>query len=321
MTRLETLLAEGLDLSGPVLVLRPPIGMELAGLGAHVVQSFKPAYDHFAARGLPVCVAASGAAEGEFAAALVCLTRSKEESRALIAEAAARAPLVLVDGQKTDGVESLLKEVKARASVGAVVSKAHGKLFVVEGGDFADWAARPGVVDGLRTVPGIFSAEKVDGGSAILAELLPKKLPAKLADLGAGWGYLSRAILARDGVEALHLVEAEGRALDCARLNLTDPRAVFHWADATTWRAPEPLGGVIMNPPFHQGRAAEPSLGQAFIAAAAAALAPHGKLWMVANRHLPYEAALGSKFAQVQELDGDNRFKVLFAEKPRRLRR
>ena len=34
---------------------------------------------------------------------------------------------------------------------------------------------------------------------------------------------------------------------------------------------------------------------------------------MVANRHLPYEAALSELFADVQEIGGDNRFKVITA--------
>ena len=47
----------------------------------------------------------------------------------------------------------------------------------------------------------------------------------RIVDLGAGWGFLARAILARDGVRQLDLVEAEAAALDCARRNVTDPRA------------------------------------------------------------------------------------------------
>ena len=34
---------------------------------------------------------------------------------------------------------------------------------------------------------------------------------------------------------------------------------------------------------------------------------------MVANRHLPYEAALSELFADVKEIGGDTRFKVITA--------
>jgi 16S rRNA (guanine1207-N2)-methyltransferase len=176
----------------------------------------------------------------------------------------------------------------------------------------------PQVVDGLRTVPGVFSADGPDPASVLLAAALPDRLPATAADLGAGWGYLSRAILSRSGVATLHLVEADLAALDCARANLPDPRAVFHWADATRWRPPAPLGAVVMNPPFHSGRTADPSLGVAFLHAAHASLAPEGCLWMVANRHLPYDATLGALFHEVEDRGGTAAFRLTQARRPRR---
>lgn len=319
MSRLSIAIEGGLELpEGRVLVLRPPVGFDLSDLDeAHVVQGFKPAYDFFAVQGFSVALAP----DGSYAAALVCVTRSKVETRGLIADAAQRAPLVLVDGQKTDGIESHLKDIKKRATVVSVVSKAHGKLFAFRDGAFADWDAPAKVVDGFQTVPGVFSSDGIDPASQMLAAHLPEKLPNRIADLGAGWGYLATQILLRDSVKEVHLVEAEHAALDCARRNVTDPRAQFHWADATQFTLPTGLDAVVMNPPFHPSRAADPKLGQAFIANAARILAPHGKLWMVANRHLPYEAEAQSRFAQVTEIAGDNRFKVLLAEKPRRARR
>ena len=141
-------------------------------------------------------------------------------------------------------------------------------------------------------------------------------MPARVADLGAGWGWLSAQILARQGVTELDLVEADHLALACAWRNISDPRARFHWADATRFRPEAPLDAVVMNPPFHQGRAADPSLGAAFIAAASEMLSTSGRLWMVANRHLPYESVLARHFRDVGEMGGDNGFKLLAAARP-----
>ena len=309
-----------LPAEGRIVVFRPRAGFDLVALGrdrVDVVQSFRPDFEAFELAGYTV----HPEVQGEYAAALVCVTRSKAENRALIALArrVTEGP-ILVDGQKTDGIESLLREIRKRADVGEVISKAHGKLFAVTGGDFTDWAEGelPAVEGRFATALGVFSADGVDAGSAALVAALPDKLPKRIADLGAGWGYLADAILARKGVQELHLIEAEKRSLDCARRNLDDPRARFHWADATQFEAEEPFDAVIMNPPFHQSRAAEPSLGRAFIASAARLLKPAGQLWMVANRHLPYEAAAAELFRDVEELAGDNRFKILHAAKPRR---
>ena len=68
-----------------------------------------------------------------------------------------------------------------------------------------------------------------------------------------------------------------------------------------------------MNPPFHRGRAAEPGIGQRLIGVAAKALRRGGRLFMVANRQLPYEETLEAEFAQWREITRDGGFKVLAA--------
>lgn len=314
-----TLVLDGQDQPARAVVYRPRAEADLSALaGAHVqiVQGFKPDFDAFQLQDHDTRTTP----DGVFDLAIVAVPRAKAEARALIADAAARSARVVVDGQKTDGIDSLLKEVRKRTEVIALVSKAHGKAFLFEGGDFSDWAD-PGaltVVDDFVTRLGVFSADRVDKASAALVAALPDKLPARLADFGAGWGYLSRHILTHEGVKQLHVVEAESRALECARANIDDPRAVFHWADVTTHEAKPGYDGVIMNPPFHTMRAADPALGQAFIVAAARCLAPHGHLWMVANRHLPYEATLSTHFGTVAEIGGTPSFKILQASKPLR---
>ena len=288
-----------------------------------VVQPFRPDHDAFASRGYD-CVAAL-ADDAEFATAVVFLPRAKALARASLAQAVAvtNGP-VLIDGAKTDGIDSVLKEARKRADPSAPLSKAHGKAFWLQGGgqEFADWQSRDfDQVDGFATAPGVFSADGIDPASQLLIQALPAKIGRNLADLGAGWGYLASQILQREAVESLHLVEADHSALACARANVADSRAQFHWADARGWKAPNLVDGVVMNPPFHSGRAAEPALGQAFIETAARILAPSGNLWLVANRHLPYEAQLTGRFAKVDEIAGDNRFKILHASRPKRLRR
>lgn len=306
---------------GRVAVYRPAAGDDLAALGrarVQVVTGFRPDYDAFEAEGYEV----APAPEGSYAAALVCLPRARAAARAMIAEAAAHLPKgapLIVDGQKTDGVEAMLRELRGRGPMGEPVAKAHGKLVALSspGGDvFSDWVGRPVLLpEGFRTAAGVFSADGIDPGSALLATALPPKLPRRLADLGAGWGYLSRAILAREGVEEVHLVEAEAAALACARENVRDPRARFLWADATD-ALPSPVDAVVMNPPFHTGRAPDPALGLRFIESAARVLTPSGVLWMVANRHLPYEAALREAFREVEEIGGDSRFRLTRAARP-----
>ena len=263
-------------------------------------------------------------APAEAPAVLVIAPRAKALARDWLAQAVRIAPRnVVLDGQKTEGIDSLIKDLRTvpGLTLSDPLAKAHGKVLHISGdlGALDDWAAPPPaeVAPGLVTRVGIFSADGIDPASAMLAGALPA-LKGQGADLGAGWGFLARAVLDSAGVTRLHLVEDDHAALDCARRNVPDPRAHVHWADATLWNAPAPLDFVVMNPPFHSGRAADPDLGRAFIRAAQRLLAPSGRLCMVANRHLPYEATLAESFAETAEVTGDARFKVFFAARPLR---
>ncbi len=308
---------ESLPLDGKLVIFGAPAGYDLGGLAperVHVVSRFAPDVAAWEAAGVSV---STEPVAGD--AALVVMPRARDAARAMVAAARGVAGLVLVDGQKTDGIDSMLKAVKGRVPVAGTLSKAHGKLFWFEGGDFSDWAAANRDVGGFITRPGVFSADGPDKGSRALVAALPA-LSGRVADLGAGWGFLSRHILQSEGVHALDLVEADAVALDCARRNITDPRARFHWADATRFRPAEPYDTIVMNPPFHVSRKGAPEIGQEFIRAAAAMLKPHGALWLVANRHLPYEAVLADMFREVESLGAADGFKVIHARKPRQTR-
>ena len=318
---------DGLDLppEGIIAVFQPPLDADLPGLDkdrVQIIQAFKPDYDAWAARGYDVV----RNVKDRYAACIVCLPRAKNEARALIADACEVCDgIVVIDGQKTDGVDSILREMRTRVTVRGPISKAHGKMFWISepaAEFFADWKQGPSLTDGgFWTAPGVFSADGVDLASALLVDALPENLGSEVADLGAGWGFLSAHALTRESIKKIYLIEAGHMALECARRNVTDERAEFLWEDAPNWEPPHRMDTVIMNPPFHIGRAAEPQIGQAFVAAAARILSPQGKLWMVANRHLPYEAELKTRFVHVEEIGGDARFKLFHAARPLRKRR
>ncbi|HVI33599.1 class I SAM-dependent methyltransferase [Phenylobacterium sp.] len=167
---------------------------------------------------------------------------------------------------------------------------------------------------GLWSQPGVFSWDRPDPGSGLLVAGLPA-LSGRGGDLGCGVGVLARAVLTSPAVSQLDLVDIDGRAVAAARRNVEDPRARFHWADAR--RAPDlaDLDFVVMNPPFHDAGAEDRELGRAFIRRAHQVLRRGGALWLVANRHLPYEAVLAELFSKVALKSEAQGFKVYEARK------
>ena len=251
-----------------------------------------------------------------FELAIVCCTRSRQQTADLIAQASAQADLVVVDGQKVDGIEAHYKSLRKLVEIQGNVTKGHGRLFWFSSADLSNLRATPQSFNDFITIAGVFSANAVDQGSELLAAALPENLRGDVADFGAGWGFLSSKILNYQSVISLDLIEADATALEYAKLNIKDPRANFHWDDATAWNGS--YDAIIMNPPFHKGRLGNPDLGRAFIINAARCLRPKGDLWMVANRHLPYENVLNQCFENVSEILGNSQFKLFHSSRPKR---
>lgn len=270
--------------------------------------------------GLPV----SRTLDEPVAHAILFLPRYKAQALHLIAQAVASTPSgwIVVDGQKTDGIESIAKQISKTVPLAGSYSKGHGKTIWFRSEDAQSltiWQAQPEKsTDDFVTAPGVFSADGIDPASLMLMNNVPSDISGAVADLGAGWGYLSAQLLSKaERVKTLYLVEDNALALDCAKQNIKDERAQFYWADALTWKGAKGLDAIIMNPPFHTTRNAQPALGVNFIKAAANLLRPGGKLYMVANAHLPYEQTLEQAFSKVELCDRSNTFKVFCATRGR----
>ena len=104
-------------------------------------------------------------------------------------------------------------------------------------------------------------------------------------------------------------------AIQVARQNITDDRAKVWWSDARTLEAQGDKDFVVSNPPFHDGGAEDRRLGQAFIRKAAELLKKGGVAWIVANRHLPYEAELDAAFKRVRLVAEAGGYKLFEAVK------
>ena len=273
----------------------------------------------------------------KFPLVLVLPPRQRDESRALLAravqstEAGGRIIACISNNEGARSGEADLERI-----AGAVTTLAKNKCRVfwtatLDGPRDAALMEQWLQLDAMRPIgdgrfvsrPGVFAWDRIDVASELLAAHFPPDLAGRAADLGAGFGYLSVELLERcAGIVALDVYEAERRALDLARSNLAahEQRAAIRycWHDVTAGLA-DGYDVIVCNPPFHtHARTDRPDVGRRFIAAAAEALRPGGRLWLVANRHLAYERALATGFDRVRIVTQQHGFKIVEAVKAKR---
>jgi 16S rRNA (guanine1207-N2)-methyltransferase len=136
---------------------------------------------------------------------------------------------------------------------------------------------------------------------------------ARVLDLGCGYGPL--ALWAASANADVTAVDDDVTAVRSTARNADrhgpSVRAVHSDLDAE-------LGGgerfdvVLCNPPFHIGKEVRLDVSRAFVRAAHRRLVPGGRLWLVANRALPYERYLEG-WSRVETLAEEGGFKVVLA--------
>jgi 16S rRNA (guanine1207-N2)-methyltransferase len=335
---LETLLlpfATG-ELAWPddALFLRARNGQALSSRAMICEQSFKPDADALLRAGFNVVEEISLSSSQRFSTILILPPRQRDEMRALFARAislAAPGGIVIASISNDEGAKSGESDLQKLAALGGKLTKNHCRVFWTRplhdshnAQLLAQWlqldAPRP-ILDGrFVSRPGVFAWDRIDAASALLAEHLPRDFSGIGADLGAGYGFLSSEILSHNkNISTLHVYEAEARALICARINLAkfadNANIDFRWHDVAAG-LPDSYDFIVTNPPFHATqKTGRPDIGQRFIAVAAEALKPAGRLWLVANRHLPYEQILNANFGNVRTVAEHDGFKAIEAVK------
>jgi 16S rRNA (guanine1207-N2)-methyltransferase len=295
-------------------------------------QSFKPDADQLRNAGFTLTTGEepSGNIARLFSLVMLLPPRQRDESRALMARAVASLKpggIVLASVSNNEGARSAQDDLERIAGPLEVMTKNKCRVFwtaplqgPVDPALATEWMAldsiRP-IQDGeFMSRPGVFAWDRIDYASALLAEHLPSGLAGHAADLGAGFGFLSAALLERcAGITSLDVYEAEGRALGLARRNLAklESRAKleYFWHDVTQG-LPRSYDVIVSNPPFHTGsRADRPDVGRRFITAAAQSLRPGGRMYLVANRHLPYEQILNESFGRARTLVQQGGYKII----------
>lgn len=171
---------------------------------------------------------------------------------------------------------------------------------------------------------GVFSAGRLDDGTAMLLANLPDIEPGDLVvDLGSGNGVIARHVLAQQpsarvvAVDDSALATAstratlDGVAADVAPLVIDGNGLFDSGSPAAIERKSAAL--VLCNPPFHDDHALGDAIAWQMFNDASRALRPGGLLLVVGNRHLAYHAKLQRLFGNNTVVASDKRFVLVSA--------
>jgi 16S rRNA (guanine1207-N2)-methyltransferase len=160
----------------------------------------------------------------------------------------------------------------------------------------------------------IFARGRLDPATRMLAEAFEIRPGASVLDLGSGSGVLGMLAALLEPSSRVVLVDSDPLAIDVSRRNAAlngVTNVTAYLSDVLADLPGQCFDLILMNPPFHRGRAHDAALAERFMTEAAGALLPGGRLYVVCSRFLRYEPTLERLVGPVREVTGDRQFKVL----------
>ena len=146
-------------------------------------QTLFPVVDQLETAGIK-CV--QSISQRKFNLAIISIPKSKKLARLLIylAPKAVREGLIIVDGNKSNGIESIIRDLEKKIKITNFISKAHGKTAWFETpADLEMYKDSPLQIEGgFETQAGVFSSDGVAPASKLLAELITRDIKGVGAD-------------------------------------------------------------------------------------------------------------------------------------------
>lgn len=253
---------------------------------------------------------------------------------ALAREVARSTGVVLLAGANDAGIRSVIGD--ARDAIGlSVVEDFRRRNRVAHIGvptvmpEAPDWAREAGIAPGtwgrfvvsaagvdlvFETIPGVFSADGLDAGTALLLEHLEVPAGGSVLDVGCGTGVIG-VVAGSRGAGAVTMTDVSLLAVAAARRNadLTEVPVEVVPGDLYEGVEGRRFDLIVSNPPFHQGKVVDYDMPQRLIAEARAHLNPGGRLVIVANAFLPYDRLMREHLGEVDVLAATRQYRVLAA--------
>lgn len=163
----------------------------------------------------------------------------------------------------------------------------------------------------IVTMPGVFSWDALDEGTAFLFEHLDFRDAETLLDVGCGYGIIGA--IAAQNVEQVVMVDDNLLAVRCAKATLEHngitnarvlPSNLYSQVEGQ-------FDLIVSNPPFHTGFEVNTSIAHKIISRAPKHLNRSGRLLVVANAFLKYEDVFSENFTASGVNQKNSKYKIL----------
>ncbi|OTG67966.1 16S rRNA methyltransferase [Acinetobacter sp. ANC 4470] len=269
--------------------------------------------------------------EDSFDQTIIFVPKSKELLNYILHNVVSRLNIgasIFLVGEKKSGVERAAKQLLPFGKACKLDSARHCQMWqmtvekTVTAKKLEDWAQQYTVTTpngdlNICALPGVFSQNRLDIGTAVLLPYLSQVTAGKIADFGCGSGVISAYLAKLNPKNRIFAMDVDAFALASTRMTFEknnlpleqlEIKAVTGIEDAPLF-----LHAIVSNPPFHQGIHTDYNASESLCKTSRRHLKSGGELWIVANRFLNYPLLIEQNFGQCTTKADQQGFKVLFA--------
>ncbi len=264
---------------------------------------------------------------------IIAFPKSKAElsfTLAMIANYLTTETKVLLVGEKKGGVQSSIKLTQHfLLNCQKVDAARHCLLFVglvkedVINTPFklADWFKQYDIcIDDIKikiaSLPGVFSQQKLDIGTALLLNNLPKEMSGKVLDFGCGGGVISCFIGKKFPSTKLSLLDVSALALTSAEKTLElNGLSGKIFASNSLSNVTESYQYIVSNPPFHQGLKTHYQATEDFLSGIKKHITTPGCITIVANNFLRYQPIMQAHIGKTERVINQQGFAIYQANR------
>jgi 16S rRNA (guanine1207-N2)-methyltransferase len=263
---------------------------------------------------------------------IIAFPKSKTElnfTLAMIAHCINDTTKILLVGEKKGGIQSvpkLTKEVFAHCQ--KIDAARHCLLFagLVNAEKLSlpfklhDWFKKYQItVEDIEltiaSLPGVFSQNKLDVGTALLLSNLPNKMAGNILDFGCGAGIISCFIGKKFNDVNLSLLDVSALALTSAQESLTlNGLSGRVFPSNSLSEVSEQYNHVVSNPPFHQGVKTHYQASEDFLAGVNKQLLKRADVTIVANSFLRYQPIMQEYIGNTRVITKNQGFTIYQAQ-------